>query len=336
MPGLFDSFNEKNLSLKNRIVLSPMCQYQAFEREGVPENWHFVHLVSRAIGGTGLILTEMTDVESRGRITENCLGIYNDEQAEAFKKIVDDVHKYEAKIGMQIAHAGRKSVIEGGDIVAPSAIPFSEKNPVPRALEKGEIEDIIEKFAQGTRRAVLAGFDTIELHGAHGYLLHQFMSPASNKRDDEYGDYGKFPLEIIRAVKREMPKDMPLILRVSAVEYSEGGYQPEEMLALSEQFVKAGVDMFDISTGGDCPTRPHVYPGYQVKYAELYKKELGVPVISVGKLENPHVAEAVIQEERADLVCIGKGMLRSPYWAKEAAVELGVDLKMSGVYEMGY
>jgi NADPH2 dehydrogenase len=335
MPSLFDPINLGALEIPNRVVLSPMCQYMAANKKGVPENWHLVHLVSRAVGGTGLILTEMTNVEARGRITEECLGLYSDEQMEGFIRIVDEVHRYGSKIGIQIAHAGRKSVIKGGDIVAPSSIPFSDQSPVPRELKKEEIKEIIYKFAESAKRAVMAGFDTIELHGAHGYLLHQFMSPASNKRNDEYGEYSKFPLEVIRAVKQVIPNEMPLIFRVSAVEYSEGGYTFEEMLDMCKLFVEAGVDVFDVSTAGDCPVRPEVYPAYQVKYAQAYKHALNIPIISVGRLENPNVAEAVLRQNQADMICIGKGMLKNPYWVKEAAATLGVDFKLPGVYNLG-
>ncbi|MFD1067636.1 NADH:flavin oxidoreductase/NADH oxidase [Oceanobacillus locisalsi] len=334
---LFESFTLKDLTLKNRIVLSPMCQYQASNKEGIPENWHLIHLASRAIGGTGLILTEMTNVEARGRITENCLGLYNDAQEAAFKEIIQEVHKYNAKIGIQLAHAGRKSKIQNGDIVAPSAIPFSDDSPLPRALEKDEIKKIIEHFASAAERAVRAGFDTIEIHGAHGYLLHQFMSKSSNKRTDEYGDPTKFCREVIQAVKAVIPANMPLIMRVSAIEYNQpAGYTLEDMVHYCSEFKKLGVDLFDVSTGGNSPNRPKVYPGYQVEYANEIKEKLDVPTISVGSLETPQVAEMVLQEDNADLICIGKGMLKNPYWAKDAAIQLGEDIQLPGVYEQAY
>lgn len=325
------------MDLKNRIVLSPMCQYKATNKDGVPESWHFVHLVSRAIGGTGLILTEMTNVEERGRITEQCLGIYNDKQEEAFERINNEVHKYDAKIGLQIAHAGRKSTITNGDIVAPSAIPFSEGSPIPRELEKGEIEGIIERFAEGAKRAVRAGFDTIEIHGAHGYLLHQFMSKASNKRDDEYGEPTHFTSQVIRAIKAEVPSGFPLILRISAVEYNnDEGYSFVDMGNYCREFIKDGIDMFDVSTGANSPVKPTVYPGYQIKYAKQLKSLLDIPVMTVGKMENAELADYAIRENFADLVCIGRGMLKNPYWAKDAAEKLNVPLELPGVYNMGY
>lgn len=334
MPSIFDPVKLVDLEIKNRIMMSPMCQYKA--TEGKANNWHFVHYVSRAIGGTGLIVLEMTNVEARGRITEGCLGIYNDAQIDPFKRIIEECNRYGTKVGIQIAHAGRKSTIPNGDIVAPSPIPFSAKHQVPRELTKSEIESIIEDFGRGTERAIMAGAETIELHGAHGYLIHQFMSPSSNKRTDEYGDTNYFAQEVIRVVRQAMPKEMPLIFRVSAVEYNEDGYSFEDMLQKCKTFKELGVDVFDVSTGGNGPNPPpNIYPAYQSEYAQVYKQSLEVPVISVGRLENPKVAECIVQNGYADMVCIGRGMLRNPYWAKEAARELGVDLELPGVYNLG-
>lgn len=336
MKKLFESYQLKDLKLKNRIALSPMCQYKAENQQGVPEEWHFVHLVSRAIGGTGLIMTEMTNVEPRGRITENCLGIYSDEQEDAFTKINAEIHKYGAKSAIQIAHAGRKSKIKNSPIVAPSAIPFSSDYDVPIELSESEIYDIIQKFAEGTRRSVKAGFDTIELHGAHGYLLHQFISKASNQRTDSYGNPTRFAEEVIKAMKSEMPAGMPLIMRISAIEYTENPYTFGEMLDYCKTFQSAGVDMFDVSTGGNSPNKPDIYPAYQAKFAKEIKTKLNVPVISVGALENPVMAEHVLKENEADIIAIGKGMLKDPHWAKTAAQKLGVEIEMPGVYDLGY
>ena len=336
MVKLFEEFSFKNLQLPNRSVLSPMCQYKAEEGTGLPNNWHLVHLVSRAIGGTGLVMTEMTNVEERGRITENCLGLYNNQQQEKFKQINEEIHKYGAKSAIQIAHAGRKSTIENSDIVAPSPIPFSDSSPVPRELETAEVDEIIERFAESTKLAIDAGFDTIELHCAHGYLLHQFLSPASNKRQDQYGDPFLFPLRVIEAVKSAMPTTMPLILRISAKEYGPGGYDFDFAKEFTGRFLKAGVDMLDVSTGGDALVKPEVYPAYQTSYAKELKDLYNVPVISVGELQDPRVAELVLQEEMADLVAIGKGMLRNPYWTKEAATVLEAELELPGVYNLAY
>lgn len=336
MSKLFETYELKNLTLKNRIVLSPMCQYQAENDSGEPNDWHTIHLGARAQGGTGLIMTEMTNVEARGRITERCLGLYTDQQQEKFSKLNETLHSYGAKTAIQLAHAGRKSTIENGDIVAPSALPFSEKSPMPRALKLEEIEKIIDAFRSGAKRAVQAGFDTIELHGAHGYLLHQFLSPISNKRDDIFGEYGRFANDVIQAVKSEMPSEMPLIMRVSAREYHPEGYGFDHLEKLIPSFIQSGVDMFDVSTGGDSIHRPKVYPGYQVSYSNAIRQAFQVPTISVGELRDPHVAEFVLQENQADLISVGKGMLRHPYWAKEAAVTLGEELTLPGEYNLGY
>ncbi|OLS37305.1 NADH:flavin oxidoreductase/NADH oxidase [Bacillus sp. MRMR6] len=336
MSKLFEPYKLMDLELKNRVVLSPMCQYQAMNKEGVPEAWHLIHLVSRAMGGAGLIMTEMTNVEPIGRITDFCLGIYSDEQEQEFKKINHEIHKYGAKAAIQIAHAGRKSQLKDGDIVAPSAIAFSDDSRVPKELSIDEIQRIIQQFADGTKRAVRADFDAIELHGAHGYLLHQFISRASNKREDKYGDPTLFVKEVIEAVKAEMPSGMPLIMRISATEYTNDPYTLDEMIDYCKTFIQAGVDMFDVSTGGNSPNRPDVFPAYQAKYAKAIKESLNIPVISVGSLDIPEVAEYVIQADYADLVSIGKGMLKDPHWAKNAAVKLNVPLEMPGVYGLGY
>ncbi|PKR77919.1 NADPH dehydrogenase [Halalkalibacillus sediminis] len=336
MTKLLKPYNLKGLELNNRVMLSPMCQYKVQKNDGTPTEWHYVHLVSRAVGGVGLICFEMTNVESNGRITENCLGLWSKDQVPAYKRIVDECHSYGSKVAIQIAHAGRKSTVKDEETVGPSAIAFSEKMDTPRALEIEEVEEMVRKFGESTKLAVEAGFDSIELHGAHGYLLHQFISPRSNLRDDIYGEYDRFPLEVIKEVRSQMPEDMPLILRVSAIEHGEDGYGLDHLMPMLKKFVDAGVDAFDVSTGGNSTNRPEVYPGYQVDYAEAIKKEIGVPVISVGALEDPEVAAKVVDEGQADMVAIGKGLLRQPYWPKEAAEKLGVDFDLPGVYNVGY
>jgi len=320
----------KGLELKNRIVMAPMCQYSVEAKDGIPNDWHFVHYVSRAVGGTGLIIVEMTDVHPDGRITDYDLGIWSDDHVPAFKRIVDEVHKYGAKIGIQIAHAGRKAE-DAEQPVSPSDIPYPIRNreniyTPPRKLTVDEIKEMVEAYKEGARRAVEAGFDTIELHGAHGYLLHQFMSPGINNRDDEYGkDLAKFGVEVIEAVKSVMPEDMPLLLRMSAIEYMDGGYTIDHALKMARRFKEAGVDVFHVSTGGEGDPgslRPKRNPGFQVTYARTFKEELDVPVIAVGKLHHPHLAEAVLGNEDADLIAIGRGMLNDPYWALHAMKEI--------------
>jgi 2,4-dienoyl-CoA reductase-like NADH-dependent reductase (Old Yellow Enzyme family) len=322
---LFSSYDLKGLHLKNRIVMAPMCQYSVKAKDGKPNDWHYVHYLSRAIGGTGLIMMEMTDVDPDGRITDFDLGLWSDEHIPAFAKIIEGVHAHHGKIGIQIAHAGRKTE----DIdkpVAPSAIKFpGAPYKMPRALTIEEIKIIIQKFADAVHRAVKAGVDTIELHGAHGYLIHQFQSPLTNKRDDIYGkDLARFGVEVIQAVKREMPADMPLIFRISAVEYADGGYEIDHAIELSKAYKNAGVDAFHVSTGGEGlagERKPGNYPGYQVSFARKIREAIGVPVIAVGMLEDPERAESIIDNE-ADLVAIGRAMLRDPYWAAHASAKL--------------
>ncbi|MFJ7678907.1 NADH:flavin oxidoreductase/NADH oxidase [Peribacillus sp. NPDC097198] len=340
MKDLFSPYSIKNLDLKNRVVMPPMCQYSVMAEDGVPTSWHQHHYVSRAIGGTGLIIVEMTDVEPDGRISNRDLGLWSDDQVGAFTKIVDEVRQYGAKIGIQIAHAGRKAE-DAETPVAPSAIAFDETYKTPRALETEEVKGMVEKFRLSVRRAVQAGFDVIELHGAHGYLIHQFTSPLTNKREDEYGkDLTKFGVEVIKAAKSEMPADMPLIMRISAKEYVDGGYGIEESIEFSKVFKEAGVDMFHVSSGGEGPIgadgRPGTHANYQTPLAREIKKALDVPVIAVGRLEDPILANSIIGNEEADLVAVGRGMLRHPYWTLEASKTLNKQIELPKQYQLAF
>jgi 2,4-dienoyl-CoA reductase-like NADH-dependent reductase (Old Yellow Enzyme family) len=335
---LFSSYRVKGLQLKNRVVMAPMLQNSA--TGGKPSEWHYVHYLSRAIGGTGLIIMEMTDVEPDGRITDADLGLWSDEQIPAFAKIIDGVHAHGAKIGIQIAHAGRKAQVAEKP-VAPSEIAFLGPGyRMPRALTAGEIERIIRLFGAAARRAVQAGVDMLELHGAHGYLIHQFHSPLTNKRDDEYGkDPALFGVHVIQAVKKEMPEDMPLFFRISAVEYSDGGYDIDHAIRLCEIYRDAGVDVFHVTSGGEGPAgrrKPGNYPGYQVPFARSIKEALNVPVVAVGMLEDPMLADAVVGNGDADLVAIARGMLRDPYWATNAAIALKQQPDIPKPYERAY
>lgn len=323
---LFTPFTIKNLELKNRVVMPPMCQYSA--TDGVPNDWHFVHYTSRAIGGVGLIIVEMTNVAPNGRISPNCLGLWNDEQEAQFKRIVDSVHAHGAKIGIQIAHAGRKAQDEP-NAVAPSSIHYGEldyagQNLItPRELTTEEVKELVVAFQNSVKRAVAAGFDTIELHAAHGYLIHQFYSPKSNKRTDEYGkDPMLFGEQVIKAAKEVMPVDMPLIVRISAQEYGKDGFDSDYGVEVAKRFAAAGADMLDISGGGDgvlyAGNHPEFYAGYQVYLAEKVKKATGLPVIAVGMLDDPAVADHVLGLENADLVAVGRALLRDPYWVLNA------------------
>lgn len=340
--SLDTAFRIKNLELRNRAVMAPMCQYSVHAKDGTPTDWHYVHYTSRAIGGVGLIIVEMTNVEPAGRITDRCLGLWSDDQIPAFKRIVDAAHANGAKIGIQIAHAGRKATDEPTP-VAPSAIPFDSQSKTPRALSTEEVKTMVKKFGEAARRAVEAGFDTIELHGAHGYLIHQFHSPRTNVRDDEYGkDLTLFGREVIAEVKKAMPADMPLLFRISALEYTEGGYGIDTGIELCRAYLDAGVDLLDISTGGEgAPSperRPVVASGFQLHAAQAVKETLGVPVIAVGMLDDPKVAAEALASGKADLIAVARGLLRDPYWAIHAIAANGGDYKsvVPKPYERGY
>ncbi|MHA7966467.1 NADH:flavin oxidoreductase/NADH oxidase [Paenibacillus sp. CAU 1782] len=340
MNDLYSPFKLKGLELKNRIVMPPMCQYSVEQRDGIATDWHYLHYVSRAIGGTGFIIIEMTDVEPDGRISDYDLGLWSDEQIPALKRIVDACHQYGAKVGIQIAHAGRKAE-DAAVPVSSSAIAFDENSKQPRALETEEVKGLVEKFRAAAARAVKAGFDAIQIHGAHGYLIHQFHSPLTNKRTDEYGqELTRFGREVIEAVKGEMPEDMPLIMRISAKEYVDGGYGLEESLAFSKVYREAGVDAFDVSSGGEGPIgaggRPGTHAAYQVPLARAIKETLDIPVIAVGRLDDPIVANAVVGNEDADLVAVGRGMLRNPHWALEAAAQLKKETTIPKQYKTGF
>jgi NADPH2 dehydrogenase len=340
MNHLFSPFKLKGLELKNRIVMPPMCQYSVEKKDGVATDWHFLHYVNRAIGGTGFIIIEMTDVEPDGRISDFDLGLWSDDQVPALARIVESCHKYGAKVGIQIAHAGRKAE-DAVEPVAPSAIPFDKNSKTPRALSTDEVKEMVEKFRKAIKRAIKAGVDTIEIHGAHGYLIHQFHSPLTNKRDDEYGkDLTKFGREVIQAAKSEMPEDMPLIMRISAKEYVEGGYGIKESIEFAKEYQQAGVDMFHLSSGGEGPIsasgRPGTHAAYQVSLARDIKNALNVPVIAVGRLDDPILANSVIGNEDADLVAIGRGMLRNPHWALEAATIRKKEINIPKQYVTGF
>lgn len=340
MNHMFSPFTFKGLELKNRIVMPPMCQYSVEKKDGIATDWHFLHYVNRAIGGAGFIVIEMTDVEPDGRITDHDLGLWSDEQIPALARIVEACHKYGAKVGIQIAHAGRKAE-DAAMPAAPSAIPFDENSKTPRALTTEEVKEMVEKFRKAIERAIKAGVDAIEIHGAHGYLIHQFHSPLTNKRDDQYGkDLTLFGKEVIQAAKSVMPEHMPLIMRMSAKEYVEGGYDSKESIEIAKEYQQAGVDLFHISSGGEGPItaagRPGTHAAYQVPFARDIKNALNVPVIAVGRLDDPILANAVIGNEDADLVAIGRGMLRNPHWALEAATTLKKDTHIPKQYADGF
>ena len=341
MNHLMMPYELKGLRLKNRVALPPMCQFNVEKKDGVPTSWHEHHYAARAIGGTGLIIVEMSNVEADGRITDFCLGLWNEEQGEALSRIVKLCHQFGAKVAVQIGHAGRKAT--GAEIpVAPSPIPFDENSKTPRALETDEVKGMVQKFQEAVKRAVDAGVDAIEIHGAHGYLIHQFHSPLTNVRDDEYGkDLTLFGREVLKAAKAVMPKEMPLMMRISAAEYVEGGYGIDEAIDICRSYQQEGVDIFHITSGGEGPLvgshgRPGTHAGYQVPLAKKIKEALSVPVIAVGRLDQPDYANGVIGNEEADLVAVGRGMLKNPNWTLQAAETLGLPADVPAPLAAGF
>jgi len=323
-----EEYNIKNLNLNNRIVMPPMCMYSA-NNEGYVNDFHITHYTSRAIGGVGLIIVEATGITPNGRISSNDLGIWSDDHIEGLKKLVNSVKKYDTSIGIQLAHAGRKCESDDNYIVAPSPIRYSEDYREPRELSKEGIKEIINQFKDAAIRADRAGFDTIEIHGAHGYLISEFLSPLSNKREDEYGgnreNRTRFLKEILEEVNKVWPKEKPIFLRVSADDHIEGGIDKYEMAKILES-VEDYIDIVHVSTGGVAPVpgKIYTYPGYQVSQAEYIKKELDIPTITVGLIDNFELVEEILANDRADLVAIGRGILRDPYWVLNTAHELDV------------
>lgn len=324
---LYSPIKFRNIELPNRIVMSPMCMYSA--TDGVPSDFHFVHYGSRAQGGAGLIMVEATGVVPEGRITQKCLGIWNDEQATELGKIVKFIHtNTSSKVGIQLAHAGRKastwnnvqtSLEEGWETVAPSEIPYKEGERLPHALTLSEIKELVENFGKAAKRAIGAGFDVIEIHAAHGYLIHQFLSPLSNVRADEYG--GSFEnrvrllLEIVARVNSELNSDKALFVRISADEYAENGWSLEQSIELSRLLKEKGVDLVDVSSGGNIHSQKiELMEGYQVPFAEAIKKRAEVPTGAVGLITTAEFAEEVLQEGKADLIFFGRELLRNPYF----------------------
>lgn len=320
---LLSPYSIKNVTLKNRIVMSPMCMYSCYKKDGKVTDFHLTHYTSRAIGQVGLIVVEATAVSPQGRISDQDLGIWSDDHIAGLTKLVDQVHNNGAHIGIQIAHAGRKAEVEG-EIFAPTALPFKEDMKVPKEMTLDEVKETIEAFKQGARRAKEAGFDVIELHGAHGYLINEFLSPLTNKRTDEYGGSAenryRFLKDIIHAVKEEF--DGPLFVRISSNDYHEDGLSVDDYVAYAKQMKEQGVDLIDCSSGAVVPAKIPVYPGYQVKYADTIRQQAEIPTGAVGFITTGLQAEEILRNERADLIFIGRELLRNPYWAFTVSKEL--------------
>ncbi len=342
VPPMFTPFTLRGLTLPNRVVLSPMCMYSAVD--GTVGDFQLVHLGSRAQGGAGLVMTEMTNVRADGRISPGCAGLWRPEHVAPWKRVVDFVHaQSEAKIGLQLAHAGRKGSgpvawergsgglgERGWEIIAPSAIPFSKSSPMPRAMTTDDIAAITDCFAKSAAWALEAGFDMIELHMGHGYLLSSFMSPLSNRRTDRYGGSlearMQFPLEVFRAVRKVWPEDRPISARISAIDWEDGGNKTEDGIEMSRMLFDAGLDIVDVSTGNVTGDRRPELPGlFQTPYSEAIRKATGKPTMTVGNIRTAEDVNGILSGGRADLCCIARWHLFDPYFVRHAAHELGVD-----------
>jgi len=351
MPNLFSPIKIKNIELKNRLVVSPMCQYSS--EDGFANDWHLVHLGSRAVGGAALIFTEATAVSPEGRISPQDLGIWKDEHIAFLKRITEFVEKHGAVPGMQLAHAGRKASMtrpwegnkaisptekDGWQTVAPSPVPFSNTYNTPKELSVTEIKKAIQDFQDAAFRAKKAGFKVLEIHGAHGYLINEFLSPVSNKRTDEYGgsfeNRIRFLLEIIESIRKVWPVENPLFLRISATEWSDAGWNENDSIKLAEILKTKTIDLIDCSSGGNISgVKIELKPLYQTDLAEGIKKATGMLTGAVGLINTPQEADGIIEQNRADLVFMAREFLRDPYFPLRAATELGADVTWPVQYE---
>jgi len=355
MSALFQPFTLRDVTLSNRVWMAPMCQYSAAAEgpdTGAPNDWHFAHYAARAAGGTGLIVIEATGVSPEGRISPYDLGIWNDTQVAAFRRITRFLVSQGTVPGIQLAHGGRKASTDrpwkggaplgpeaqGWQPLAPSAVPFDERHPVPDELTVDQIGEIVGRFADAARRALAAGFEVAEIHGAHGYLINEFLSPHSNHRTDAYGgsyeNRTRFALEVVDAVRAVWPADKPLFFRVSATDWlEEGGWSADDTVRFAADLERHGIDLLDVSTGGNASgvTIP-VRPGYQVPFAARVKSGTSLPVAAVGLITDAEQAEKILANGEADAVLLGRELLRNPSWARHAARELGGDVHVPEQY----
>jgi 2,4-dienoyl-CoA reductase-like NADH-dependent reductase (Old Yellow Enzyme family) len=341
MSELFTPITLRGVTARNRVWVAPMCQYSA--TDGVPDDWHLVHLGSFARGGAGLVLTEATAVVPEGRISPQDTGLWNDDQQRAWARIVAFVHARGAVAGIQLAHAGRKgstqppwvgravvSDAEGGwEPVGPSPVAYPGMRE-PRPLDLAGIARVVSGFGDAAERALAAGFDVLELHAAHGYLLHEFLSPLSNRREDDYGgpfeNRARLLLEVVREVRRRVAEGVPVVVRVSATDWVEGGWTVDDTVRLAGLLKDEGVDLVDVSSGGNARADIPVEPGYQVPFARRVRAEAGIPTGAVGLITEPKQAEEIVAEGAADAVLLARALLRDPHWALRAAHELGVEV----------
>lgn len=342
MSILFSPISLRSITCRNRIFVSPMCQYSS--HDGMPTDWHLVHLGSRAVGGAGLVMVEATAVSPEGRISPGDSGIWSNAHAKAFAPIARFIKDQGAIAGIQLAHAGRKGscsppwlgggplgMEEGGwQPLAPSAIPFDAGHAIPRAITLDDMEEIEGQFRTATQRALAAGFQVVELHMAHGYLLHEFLSPLVNQRSDDYGgsleNRLRFPLRVARAVRKEWPAELPLFVRISATDWATGGWDIDQSVLLARQLKSIGVDLIDCSSGFAMPDEPIPFgPGFQVPFAARVRAEAGIASGAVGFITEPFQAEQIVATGQADVVSLAREMLRAPYWPLHAAKTLHAD-----------
>lgn len=347
MPSLFSTLQLRDLTLSNRVIVSPMCEYSS--DDGFANDWHLVHLCSRAVGGAALVFTEAAAVTPDGRISPQDLGIWKDAQIDTLSRITRFIRAQKRASGMQLAHAGRKGSThrpwagtgavdaDGWVPVGPTTEPFAPGFPTPRALEPSEIAAITTSFADAARRALAAGFDVIEVHAAHGYLLHEFLSPLSNTRTDEYGGSFdrriRFCLEVVDAVRAVWPERLPVFVRISATDWVEGGWDIEQSIELARRLKSRGVDLIDCSSGGNvAAAKIAVGPGYQVPFAERVRREAGIATGAVGLITQPAQANAIVEQGQADCVLLARELLRDPYWPLRAARELEAPIDWPAQY----
>jgi 2,4-dienoyl-CoA reductase-like NADH-dependent reductase (Old Yellow Enzyme family) len=350
---LFTPLKIREIELKNRVVVSPMCEYSA--KDGHPQPWHMVHLGSRAVGGAALVMTEASAVEARGRISAADAGIYDDAHVDSWRPITEFVKSQGAVVGMQLAHAGRKastavpwsggkpvSIAAGGwEPVAPSAVAYDNGYTTPHALSVSEIAEVVSAFRRAAQRALDAGFQAVEIHAAHGYLLHEFLSPLSNKRDDQYGgDFEnriRLALEVAKAVREVWPANLPLFCRVSASDWADGGWDIGETVELSKRLKLLGVDLIDTSSGGLVPFQKiAVGAGYQVPFAEAIRKQADILTGAVGMITDAAQADTILTTGQADLIFLAREFLRDPYWPRRAAQELHTKIEPPVQYQRAW
>lgn len=334
---IFKEYQLGKFKLRNKIVMPPMCMYSADDK-GLVNEFHVNHYMTRAVGGAGLLIVEATGIAPNGRISDADLGIWEDAQIEGLSNIVNVVKKQGSKIAIQLNHSGRK-YIGSKEVVAPSALPFDEKSKTPRELTKEEIKDIISQFILSAKRCGEAGFDAIEIHGAHGYLIHQFLSPLTNLRTDEYGgsliNRVRFLKEILMGIKKDWKNEKPILLRISASDYLKGGITPFDMVQIISM-VKEYLSIVHVSSGGLMATDIKVFPGYQVEFARLIKKECEIPTIAVGLITDTELGEEIITKGSADLIAYGRELLRNPYFVLQEAKKHHIDIEIPVQYKRAF